>query len=641
MSSLSLSLSLLAACRKEEEPPRLPLPAFVVDAAVTPAATTLPGPGGVERPLGAVTDGAHTATFVEEELLLSTGDDALLAAFLARWDGEVRATLTFDAALAVPPLHLVAIDASLADPAGMAEDLRSVDPGARGSHRVSSDRALGTLAAAAAEGAAGLAVGLDWVGEGATIADRDVGEAPNGPWPAYTPNPFDWSHFRDGADLDIGVAEAWRALDRAGRLVPGTIPVAVIDGGFRTGHADYPSTPDLRSGIPWVPDELVADLSNTMTCGGAPCPWHGTVVSLAAWGAVDNGLGAAGVAGPVARPHQVTTLGDWFTGVHAVTLAAARGARVINLSYGSPVPGVFAFTNGPFEATTAALRASGVLLFAAAGNTHDDVDDEDCFVVCWESTLHTPCENEGVDCVGGTRFTTPERHPDSSFGHDDRTTGTVDLAGPYEVYGQWPDFTDLAPTTVEKVGGTSVSSPFVAGVAALIWAADPSRSADEVEQLLLSTAHPLPGTGVKRLVDAHEAVLQALEDVPPPPTHTGETTPTHTGGPPDCDVVGTWSGPVPAGPFAGRTNDWTLRRDGTTHSEMGAATVEGAWSLDGATLTVTDTSAVPAYVACAAGQEGTYDVAFADACGTLTLTLATDPCAGRRVALDGFTAARR
>lgn len=651
MSSLSLALSLLTACRKEEAPPRLALPSFAVDAAVTPSRATLPGPGGAERPLGAVSDGAHTATFVEGELLLSTDDDAALDAFLARWDGEVLATVTFDAPvdghapavdLALPPLHLVAIDPALADPAGMGADLRAIDAGARGDHRVSSDRALGTLAAAAREGADGLAVGIDWVAEGATIADRDVAEAPNGPWPAYTPNPFDWSDFRDGADLDTGVAEAWRALDAAGKLVPGTIPLAVIDGGFRTGHADYPSTPDLRSGIPWIPDEGVPDLSNTMTCGGSPCPWHGTVVSLTAWGAVDNDLGAAGVAGPVARPHQVTALGDWFTGVHAVVLAAARGARVINLSWGSPVPGVFAFSNGPFEATTAALRGAGVLLFAAAGNTGEDVDAEDCFVVCWESTLHTPCENEGVSCVGGTKFTRWERHADSCWGRDDRTAGTVDVAGPYEVYGQWPDLTDLAPTTVEKVGGTSVSSPFVAGVAALIWAADPTRPADEVEALLLETAHPMPGSGVVRLVDAHEAVTRALADLPTEPTHSGTPTDAHTGTPTtDCDLVGTWSGPIPAGPYAGRTNDWTVNRNGTTHSELGTAILDGTWALAGTALTVTDTSSIPAFVACDPGVEGTYEVAFADACTTVSLAVTDDPCAGRRLALDGFVAARR
>jgi hypothetical protein len=61
----------------------------------------------------------------------------------------------------------------------------------------------------------------------------------------------------------------------------------------------------------------------------------------------------------------------------------------------------------------------------------------------------------------------------------------------------------------QEVSGTSFSSPFAAGVAALVWAAEPSLSADAVESILISTAHISPDRQVGRYVDAGAAVADA------------------------------------------------------------------------------------------------------------------------------------
>src|SRR6185295_14282437 len=58
------------------------------------------------------------------------------------------------------------------------------------------------------------------------------------------------------------------------------------------------------------------------------------------------------------------------------------------------------------------------------------------------------------------------------------------------------------------------AAPFVAGVAALVMAANPALSGAEVEQILVATAHPSPDSTVRRYVNAFGAVNQALGGSP-------------------------------------------------------------------------------------------------------------------------------
>lgn len=163
----------------------------------------------------------------------------------------------------------------------------------------------------------------------------------------------------------------------------------------------------------------------------------------------------------------------------------------------------------PFEATTAALRASGVLIFAAAGNKGKNVDHVGCtFKVCFERTWYTPCENAGVICVGGTGGNSKYNHKDSNYGNKQ-----VDIFAPFTL---WLGPDPSSPTNVARAkNGTSYSSPFAAGVAALIWAADPSMSANQVETILLDTAHTSPDDKVRSYVNALGGVQEVFGNVPP------------------------------------------------------------------------------------------------------------------------------
>ena len=495
--------------------PDAPLVSVRVDPGLSPRARELPG-FDVDRPRPlAATAGVdgEAAVFVANELWVSTDDRGALDELLGRWDGEVVATLDPDELDLdeVPAQYLVRVDASAADVAKLGEHIRELDENVTGDYAVSSEQGRSLLAAAAEEAASGRAVGLNWVGEGAGFRDRELSEAPTGAPSGYDPNPFTWPSHSIGSAQDIGVAEAWRALDFAGRLDE-RVDLAVLDMGF-VPDADLPADWTAISNVPTV-DPTGTD--NILHCGN-PCPWHGTNVASASMAVPDNGFGSAGPGGPVARPILVFTLYDFFTSMTALGEAKALGAKIANMSYEAPIPDYVSWSAAPFNTATAGFRRSGMLLFAAAGNDGRDVNAERCVgafgvEACWERRFHVPCQSSGVICVGGLGDDSPARHADSNFG------ASVDLFAPFV---QWlgPD-PDAPANEVQEKAGTSMSSPFVAGIAALVWAADPSASADDVERHLRETARPSDFVEVSRTVDAYGAVLAALGNVPPAVTIT-------------------------------------------------------------------------------------------------------------------------
>lgn len=505
----SSGMEALASITVEAVPPALSELSVVVDTGIIPAQETLPPLefGGQPRRLAAVVDErGNQAEFVEDELILVTDDMVALAAFVVRWGGELLLTVDpADTDIDMPKMHLVRIDTSLGDPSQLEADIMTLDPDARGATRVSSDAGLGLLAAGAREAADGLTVGMNWVARSDSLSTRSTTEAVNGPGgynsagAGYSRNAFNWNHLNLGSAQDIGVTEAWYLLARADKL-SNKVKVAVLDMGFAVdGNLDVPAGWTAISNVPFK-DPI--GTSNLLSCtGGNSCPWHGTNVVGAAMGVPDNSYGGAGPAGPVAAPVMVFTLYDFFTSIGALVEARVLGARVVNMSYGTPVPTILAFSVLPFEIATAAA-AHSMVICASAGNDGKNVDAEDCFIVCWEETWWTPCENAGVLCVGGLAKNATNRAGNSNYGGEN-----VDMFAPYSVI-VGPD-PSTGPDAQEK-NGTSFSAPYTAGVAALVMAANPSLSADATRNILISTAHSSPDNRVRRYVNAYEAVSKAL-----------------------------------------------------------------------------------------------------------------------------------
>lgn len=266
------------------------------------------------------------------------------------------------------------------------------------------------------------------------------------------------------------------------------ITVAVIDTGV-TRTSDLANTAFVP-GYDFVDDdEDATDLHG-----------HGTHVAGTIAQSTNNGLGVAGVAHkakimPI-RVLDANGFGNVADIAEGIRFAADHGATVINMSLG----GRSAATTMQ-EAVTYAHN-KGVTLVAAAGN---DGRSGSSYPARYEYVI-------GVSALGPTG----EKAPYSNFGVG------VDISAPGGAKTQeHPEWGILQQTlnrrnpreaVFEYYQGTSMASPHVAGVAALVQSqgiTDP----DQVERILKLSAQPVPNDkqnyfGSGRL-DAHSAVLRS------------------------------------------------------------------------------------------------------------------------------------
>lgn len=340
-------------------------------------------------------------------------------------------------------------------------------------------------------------VGLNYVPVGANIDEGQLLEGLESQL-----NAFEWPYVSSTAPQGIGLDTAWQMLDFFGKQ-QNRVTVLVIDRGF-IESPDLPENARMRKGD-WGADP-------TSVCsGGNECPYHGTQVSLTIAGLHDNLWGTAGVAGPWVQIISMRYLGSTYDTMKAVReVIKDEHPDIVNMSFGlraNTNPGA---TQRQYDKTfRRAERWSETVAFASAGNDGEDVD---------AGARYLPCASGYVVCVGGMGVDTTERADGSNYG---TKTGThsVQIYGPFCTYG----YADPAANDgrAGQVCGTSFSSPFVAGVAALLRVANPDISADEIRSTLFDTAH-LGGlgpfvTGDVRRIDAHMAVASALGVVWTPP----------------------------------------------------------------------------------------------------------------------------
>jgi len=224
---------------------------------------------------------------------------------------------------------------------------------------------------------------------------------------------------------------------------------------------------------------------------------HGTHVAGIAAARIDNGIGIAGLAGGTTiMPVDVFdfAIGTYEDLIRAIVYATDNGAHVINMSLGAS-----SYSLGEEMAVSYAF-SRGVVVVAAAGNTGSEV-------------LHYPAAHANVIAVASTTA----QDVRSSFS----TYGVfVDVAAPGSSI-----YSTGFGNTYRTMSGTSMATPHVAGLAALILSRNPTLTPTQVQDLIESTADDLGPTGRDIFygagrINAGRAVAATPPDdaVPPAPT---------------------------------------------------------------------------------------------------------------------------
>lgn len=336
-----------------------------------------------------------------------------------------------------------------------------------------------------------------------------------------TPNdplyPGQWHYFNNGSGPGsspggIGLPNVWDTNKGSSSVV-----VAVIDTGILPNHPDIVGSPNLISGYDMISDPFMAndgdgrdpdptdpgDAIQAGECGNGwppspqPNSWHGThVAGTIGVGKTNNGVGVAGINWNV-KVQPVRVLGKcggttadiadairWAAGLPVPGVPAnATKAAVINMSLG----GSGSCSGDPVtqNAINDAFNA-GVTVVVAAGNEAQD------------ASLDTPasCNNVITVAASDARGRLVTRY--SNFGAvvkimapggdvqrddngDGKPDGVLSMVSP-------------ADGSYAYYNGTSMATPHVAGVAALLKACNPALTPAQVLAKLQSSALPRDGT---------------------------------------------------------------------------------------------------------------------------------------------------
>jgi serine protease len=251
--------------------------------------------------------------------------------------------------------------------------------------------------------------------------------------------------------------------------------VAVLDTGIAyENRDDFRQVPDLKGAKFADGYDFVNDDTHPNDDHG-----HGTHVAGTIAQKTNNGEGVAGVAFE-ATLMPIKVLDHFGSGSSAaisdaIRWAADHGAKVINMSLGG---------GGRSEVMAHAVeyaRAHGCVVVCAAGNGGRGI-------------VEFPGAYPGSVAVGSVG-PNGDKAPYSSWGKE------LDIAAPggdksmgeeAGIIQNTIDPEDVSKNVYASYQGTSMATPHVAGVAALLWA-NGAKNVDQVEKALFASAHPAKG----------------------------------------------------------------------------------------------------------------------------------------------------
>ncbi|WP_444893573.1 S8 family peptidase [Microbulbifer sp. TRSA001] len=331
-----------------------------------------------------------------------------------------------------------------------------------------------------------------------------------------------WHYYESTGGINL--PSAWDITQGEGAVI------AVLDTGYRP-HPDL--IDNLLPGYDMIWDTFVSvdgdgrdsdatdpgDWYTDKACGDDPdipsesdSSWHGTHVAGTIAGVTNNNMGIAGVAykAKIVPVRVLGRCGGYSSDIADGIIWGAGGtvaglptnphpAQVINMSLGG-----YGSCGTTYQNAIDTARSLGATVVVAAGNKSSN------------ARLYSPASCDGVVTIAATSRSGGLSYY-SNYGN------VVDVAAPGGAQSYYDDpngilsthnsgATDPGSDSYFYSQGTSMAAPHVAGVAALLYSADPSLTPDEVETILTDSARSFPsscsgcGAGI---VDAAAAVAMA------------------------------------------------------------------------------------------------------------------------------------
>ena len=300
-------------------------------------------------------------------------------------------------------------------------------------------------------------------------------QAPAAPLPLTPVAPPTDEYYANGRQWSLFPPATTWGVDLTG--TPARPRIAILDSGIDSTHPEWsgPASPLVAPYSAWTRRQSAEDWGRT---------GHGThVAGIAA--APINGIGVVGVA-PGARgvaevmPVQISDRDGYSTDetmIRGIRWAVRNGAKVVNISAGG------VGSSPAFQRVVDWAFSSGALTVVSVGNDGQDY-----------GAVNYPAGYRGVlgvaaQCTGAV--TVPDCPTPYGLARFSNRNASVDVVAPgVDMISSVPPWVRqgmVSPGYAVKEG-TSMAAPFVAGVAALVFAANPGATPSQVLRQIKNTA---------------------------------------------------------------------------------------------------------------------------------------------------------
>jgi thermitase len=274
--------------------------------------------------------------------------------------------------------------------------------------------------------------------------------------------PNDQSYGQQWAYGKIQATAGWTIYPKTYSAHATSAEIAVIDTGVQSDHPDLSGQIDTNNAA-----NCINSLSTCSNASAADDNGHGTHVSGIAAAATNNTTGVAGAAfSSLVMPIKVLTSsgsGTYAAITNGITWAVVHGANVISMSLGGS-----AYSQTLCDAITNAI-SKGVVVVVAAGNSGS-------------SAASYPAACPGSIGVAATDSN------DATPGWSNYDSPNVFVSAPgVSVYSTYPT------NGYATLSGTSMATPFVSALAALLLGEDSSRTPADVKTILATTSDKVGG----------------------------------------------------------------------------------------------------------------------------------------------------